>query len=75
MPEPGSETPDEDDHEDSVLRSHRHRRRGADVLLFVWIRRSRGVGGGVTAFGRSRAQRVEPSDRSVNFEDVAGKRG
>ena len=42
------------------------------VLLFVWMRRSSGMGGGVTAFGRSRAQRVEPSDRTVDFDDVAG---
>ena len=31
-----------------------------------------GIGGGVTAFGRSRAQRVEPSEQHVTFEDVAG---
>jgi cell division protease FtsH len=44
------------------------------VLLFVWMmRRAAGsLGGGVTAFGRSRAQRVEPSEQRVNFEDVAG---
>ncbi|HTP21816.1 MAG TPA: ATP-dependent zinc metalloprotease FtsH [Solirubrobacteraceae bacterium] len=41
------------------------------VLIFVWMRRSGGVGG-VAAFGRSRAQRVEPSDHTVDFEDVAG---
>jgi len=42
------------------------------VLLFVWMRRSGGIGGGVTAFGRARAQRVEPSDHTVDFDDVAG---
>ncbi len=43
------------------------------VGLFVWLmRRGSGIGGGMTAFGRSRAQRVEPSDQHVNFEDVAG---
>ena len=41
------------------------------VLLFVWMRRSGGLGG-AAAFGRSRAQRVEPSDHTVDFEDVAG---
>jgi cell division protease FtsH len=42
------------------------------VLAFVWMRRSSGAAGGVTAFGRSRAQRVEPSDHTVDFDDVAG---
>ena len=44
------------------------------VLLFVWMMRraAGGIGGGATAFGRSRAQRVEPSEQTVNFEDVAG---
>jgi len=42
------------------------------VLLFLWMRRSGSLGGGVTAFGRSRAQRVEPSDHTVDFDDVAG---
>jgi cell division protease FtsH len=43
------------------------------VALFVWLmRRGSGIGGGVTAFGRSRAQRVEPSEQTVTFEDVAG---
>ena len=43
------------------------------VLLFVWMMR-RGSGGmsGVSAFGRSRAKRVEPTEQHVNFEDVAG---
>ena len=44
------------------------------VLLFVWMMRraAGGIGGGVSAFGRSRAQRVEPSEQHVTFEDVAG---
>jgi len=44
------------------------------VLLFVWVMRraAGGMGGGVSAFGRSRAQRVEPSEQQVTFEDVAG---
>jgi len=44
------------------------------VLLFVWMMRrvGGGIGGGITAFGRSRAQRVEPSQQHVNFQDVAG---
>jgi len=44
------------------------------VWLFVWMMRraAGGVGGGIGAFGRSRAQRVEPSQQTVNFEDVAG---
>ena len=44
------------------------------VLLFVWMMRraAGGIGGGSAAFGRSRAQRVEPSEQHVNFEDVAG---
>jgi cell division protease FtsH len=43
------------------------------ALFFVWLmRRNAGVSGGVTAFGRSRAQRVEPADQHVNFDDVAG---
>jgi cell division protease FtsH len=41
------------------------------VLLFVWMRRSGGVGG-AAAFGRSRAQRVEAFDHTVDFDDVAG---
>ena len=40
------------------------------VLLFVWImRRAGGAAGGLTSFGRSRAQRVEPSDQRVTFND------
>ena len=44
------------------------------VLLFAWMMRraAGGITGGVSAFGRSRAQRVEPSEQHVNFEDVAG---
>jgi cell division protease FtsH len=46
------------------------------ILLFVWLMRgvARGIGGpgGIGAFGRSRAQRVEPSQQHVTFEDVAG---
>ena len=44
------------------------------VLLLVWMMRraAGGVGGGLSAFGRSRAQRVEASAQHVNFEDVAG---
>ncbi len=46
------------------------------ILLFVWLMRgmARGIGGagGIGAFGRSRAQRVEPSEQHVTFDDVAG---
>ena len=43
------------------------------VLLFVWMmRRASGLGGAMSSFGRSRAQRVEPSQQHVTFEDVAG---
>ena len=44
------------------------------VGLFVWLMRRAGggIGGGIGAFGRSRAERVEPSEQHVNFEDVAG---
>ena len=44
------------------------------VWLFVWMMRraTGGISGGIGAFGRSRAQRVEPSQQTVNFEDVAG---
>jgi cell division protease FtsH len=44
------------------------------VFMFVWMirRAAGGVGGGVSAFGRSRAQRVEPSEQPVTFADVAG---
>jgi cell division protease FtsH len=44
------------------------------VGLFVWLMRraAGGVSGGISAFGRSRAQRVEPRQQHVNFNDVAG---
>ncbi|MGZ6692165.1 MAG: ATP-dependent zinc metalloprotease FtsH [Solirubrobacteraceae bacterium] len=44
------------------------------VWLFVWMMRraTGGISGGIGAFGRSRAQRIEPSQQTVNFEDVAG---
>ena len=46
------------------------------VLFLVWMMRRGGVGGGVggamSAFGRSRAQLVEPADQQINFKDVAG---
>ncbi|MGZ4299225.1 MAG: ATP-dependent zinc metalloprotease FtsH [Solirubrobacteraceae bacterium] len=48
------------------------------VLLLVWLfmalmRRNGGGGlGGMGAFGRSRAQRVEPAQRHITFADVAG---
>ncbi|MHB1570144.1 MAG: ATP-dependent metallopeptidase FtsH/Yme1/Tma family protein, partial [Solirubrobacteraceae bacterium] len=44
------------------------------VLLLMWMMRraAGGMGGGIGAFGRSRAQRVEPSDQHVTFADVAG---
>jgi cell division protease FtsH len=42
------------------------------VLLFVWFFRRSSGAGGLTSFGRSRAQRVEPADQHVNFNDVAG---
>jgi len=44
------------------------------VLLFVSLMRRAGggIGGGLTGFGRSRAQRVEPSEQTVTFDDVAG---
>ena len=43
------------------------------VLLFEWLMRAAaGAGGGITAFGRSRAQRGEPSEQHLTFADVAG---
>ena len=44
------------------------------VGLFMWLmsRAAGGIGGGISAFGRSRAQRVEPSQQHLTFEDVAG---
>jgi cell division protease FtsH len=43
-------------------------------LLLVWAlrRASGGAAGGAAAFGRSLAQRVEPSQQLVSFDDVAG---
>jgi cell division protease FtsH len=42
--------------------------------LLVWLFRGAGAGrmGGVGAFGRSRARRVEPSAQRITFDDVAG---
>src|SRR4051794_40414336 len=45
------------------------------VGLFVWFARRaarQGAGGGLMGFGRSGARRVEPSEQTVTFEDVAG---
>jgi cell division protease FtsH len=43
------------------------------VALFVWMmRRAGGGAGAMSAFGRSRAKRVEPTEQHINFEDVAG---
>ncbi len=47
------------------------------VLLFVLFigsmrRAAGGISGGIGTIGRSRAQRVEPSQQNVNFDDVAG---
>ena len=44
------------------------------VALFVFLirRAAGGVGGGISAFGRSRARRIEPAAQRVNFNDVAG---
>jgi cell division protease FtsH len=46
------------------------------VALFIWLFRraaSAGGGGGMLGqFGRSRARRVESSEQTVNFKDVAG---
>ena len=41
------------------------------VALFVFLIR-RAAGGGITAFGRSRARRIEPSQQRIDFDDVAG---
>jgi cell division protease FtsH len=43
-------------------------------LLVVWAlrRATGGVTGGAAAFGRSLAQRVEPTEQQVSFADVAG---
>jgi cell division protease FtsH len=45
------------------------------IGIFVWLARraSAGAGGGVLGqFGRSRAKRIESSQQTVTFEDVAG---
>ncbi len=43
------------------------------VLLLVWLfRRARNVQNPLGSFGRSRAQRYEPSGDNVTFDDVAG---
>jgi cell division protease FtsH len=45
------------------------------VGLFVWFARRaarQGAGGGLMGFGRSGARRVEPSEQTVTFDDVAG---
>ncbi|MEA2437974.1 MAG: cell division protease FtsH, partial [Thermoleophilaceae bacterium] len=45
------------------------------VGLFIWFARRaarQGAGGGLMGFGRSGARRVEPSEQTVTFEDVAG---
>jgi cell division protease FtsH len=45
------------------------------IAIFVWIARraSQQAGGGVLgSFGRSRARRIEPSQQTVTFDDVAG---
>jgi cell division protease FtsH len=43
------------------------------VGLMVWLlRRATGGAGGIGAFGRSRARRVEPSAERVTFADIAG---
>src|SRR4051794_15863873 len=46
------------------------------IGIFVWIARRAargGAGGGMLgSFGRSRAKRIEPSQQTVTFDDVAG---
>src|SRR4051795_13399420 len=45
------------------------------IGIFVWLARraAGGAGGGVLgSFGRSRAKRIEPSQQTVTFDDVAG---
>src|SRR3954464_7605130 len=46
------------------------------IGLFVWLARraAAGAGGGgvLGGFGRSRARRIEPSQQTVTFDDVAG---
>src|SRR2546423_4347210 len=45
------------------------------VGIFIWFARRaarQGAGGGLMGFGRSGARRVEPSEQTVTFDDVAG---
>src|SRR5436190_1913852 len=45
------------------------------VGLFIWFARRaarQGAGGGLMGFGKSGARRVEPSEQTVTFDDVAG---
>jgi cell division protease FtsH len=47
------------------------------IAIFVWVARraasAAGGGGGMLgSFGRSRAKRIEPSQQTVTFDDVAG---
>ena len=43
------------------------------LFIFLFRRAAAGAGGGMLGqFGRSRAQRVEPSSQTVTFQDVAG---
>jgi len=44
------------------------------IIFFIMRRAAAGGGGagGLMSFGRSRARRVEASDQSITFEDVAG---
>src|SRR3954469_20987420 len=46
------------------------------IGIFVWLARraaaSAGGGGMLGGFGRSRARRIEPSQQTVTFDDVAG---
>src|SRR4051812_37257840 len=45
------------------------------IGIFVWIARraaASGGGGMLGSFGRSRAKRIEPSQQTVTFDDVAG---
>jgi cell division protease FtsH len=43
------------------------------VALFLFlIRRAAGAAGGITAFGRSRARRLEATAERITFDDVAG---
>jgi cell division protease FtsH len=43
------------------------------IGIFIWLARRASAGGGVLGnFGRSRARRIEPSQQTVTFDDVAG---